>query len=59
MLNVALVREFMAVPILIVNTELANVHEVIVIEMDWLVVQTGVPLIVTPAGKVISYFELL
>jgi len=49
----------MAVPILIVNTELANVHEVIVIEMDWLVVQTGVPRIVTPAGKVISYFELL
>jgi len=34
MLNVALVSEFMAVPILIVNTELANVQEVIVIEMD-------------------------
>lgn len=33
MLKVALVNEFMAVPILIVSTELANEQEVMVIEI--------------------------
>lgn len=59
MLKVALVKELIAVPIFMVSTELAKEHEVMVIDIDWLVVQTGVPLIETPAGKVISYFELL
>ena len=57
--NVTAFKLDVTIPMLIVNKLPEYVHELTVIIKGAFEEQAGVPLIETPAGKVISYFELL